>query len=190
MKRNHWYQHLRIVSHLTLAIAVANFAMLSFPVWADDEQHSIATTKHSPPTSDEAKARARILFESITGSLLVMHRDFFDDEDGFAIPSRSLDDVFLELKKSHNIQLKWLTVNADSMNVDHDPKTEFEKEAATALASGKDFFEATTAENYQFAGAIGLESQCLKCHVQRRTDNQPRTSGLTISIPVEIAQAR
>jgi len=119
-----------------------------------------------------------------------MHRDFFVDEDGFAIPSRSLDDVFLELEKSHNTQLKWLTVNANSMNVDHDPKTVFEKNAATALASGKDFFEATTAKNYQFAGAIGLKSQCLKYHLQRRTDNKPRTSGLMISIPIERTQER
>lgn len=38
--------------------------------------------------------------------------------------------------------------------------------------------------SYQYAGAIRLGSQCLKCHVQRRTSNEDRTAGVVITMPV------
>ncbi|TWU41967.1 c-type heme family protein [Novipirellula artificiosorum] len=135
-------------------------------------------------TPSEAKVRARLLFETINGSLQVMHRDFFDDEDTFAIPSRSLEDVFSELKKSHHVEIRWMTVNADVLNVDHDAKSEFEKAAVKALSKGEPAFEKTGDGIYQYAGAIPLRSECLKCHLRRRTRNEPRTSALTITIPI------
>ncbi len=109
---------------------------------------------------------------------------FFDDENPHAIPSASLEDVFKEMEKGFGVKIRWMTVNTDLVNVDHRPQTEFEQRAAQQLGDGKPFVEANGAERYQFAGAIRLSSQCLKCHVKLRTDNQDRTAAVLISMPL------
>ncbi len=145
------------------------------------------TVTVTPPAKSEpeARARAKILFETIQGTLQIMHRDFFDEEDGFLIPSRSLEDVFKEVGKSHQIEMHWLTVNADSLNVDHDARNEFEKSAVKEIAKGKPWFETVENNKLKFAGSIRLSSQCLKCHVKRRTTTEDRFSGLVIEVPIE-----
>ena len=82
------------------------------------------------------------------------------------------------------MKLKWLTVNTDVVNVDHEAETEFEKAAVKALAAGRPFFEQVTSQRYDFAGPIRLRSQCLKCHLKRRSSNADRTAGLVISMPL------
>lgn len=153
------------------------------------EESSIETDNEtiSPPTSvTEARARARLLHESIHGALQVIHRDFFHEEDTRAIPSASLEDVFKELSESYNVDLKWLIVETDNVNVDHQPQDDFEKAAVEALKDGKPRYEALENERYRFAGAIRLASQCLKCHVQNRTSTEDRTAGLLISMPLKL----
>jgi len=129
--------------------------------------------------------RAKLLHEMVRGTLQIMHRDFFDEDDAHAIPSASLEDVFHEMERGYGVQLKWLVVNTDVVNVDHRPVGQFEKDAARSLADGKPFVEATAADRYRFAGPIRLGSQCLKCHVKRRTSNKDRTAGLVISMPLQ-----
>tara|TARA_R110002072_G_scaffold284006_1_gene447818 strand:- start:35213 stop:35788 length:576 start_codon:yes stop_codon:yes gene_type:complete len=142
-------------------------------------------TRIAPASSVlEARARARMLHELVRGTLQVMHRDFFDEDNAHAIPSASLEDVFHEMGESYNVKMKWLTVNTDVVNVDHDPETPFEKDAVKLLAAGKPFAEKNTADRYQFVGPIRLGSQCLKCHVKRRTSNEDRTAGLVITMPL------
>lgn len=141
-------------------------------------------------TVGEARGRARLLHETIRGTLQVMHRDFFDEDDARAIPSSSMEDVFKELSLGFDVDVKWLVVNTDIVNVDHQPADRFEKEAAKALAKGKSSFETTesagsgTLNRYRYAGQIHLRSQCLKCHVKRRTNNEDRVAGLVISMPL------
>ncbi len=142
-----------------------------------------------PSTTTEARARARMLHEMVRGSLQVMHRDFFDEDNAHAIPSASLADVFHEMGESYDVNMKWLTVNTDVVNVDHEPETKFEKAAVKTLAAGKPFAETIHNERYHFAGAINLGSQCLKCHVKRRTSNEDRTAGLVITMPMATASA-
>lgn len=113
-----------------------------------------------------------------------MHRDFFDDENPRAIPSASLEDVFVEMERAFDVKMKWLTVNTDVVNFSNQPKTEFEKTAARALTSGQRFTEEISSDRYQFVGAIRLSSQCLKCHVKNRTTTDDRTAALVISIPL------
>jgi len=136
-----------------------------------------------PTTVVEARARARLLHETIHGTLQVMHRDFFEEDGSSPIPSASLTDVFSELFRSYDIEVKWLIVNTDVMNVDHRPQDEFEKKAAKELAKGKPQFESVENNRYRFAGPIRLASQCLKCHVKERTSNKDRRAGLLISMP-------
>lgn len=142
-----------------------------------------------PATIVEARSRAQLLFEMIHGTLQVVHRDFFEEDDALAIPSASLEDVFHELSVSYDVKLKWLVVNADALNVDHLPADAFEKKAVEALAAGKPLVETTENGRYRFAGPIRLPSQCLKCHVKRRTTNTDRTAGLLISMPLQAAAA-
>lgn len=138
----------------------------------------------------ELRQRAELLHEVIHGSLQVMHRDFFNEEDPVAIPSASLEDVFEALKERHNVEARWLIVETDAVNVDHKPSDEFEHAAVAALKDGADAFDRVEANAYRYAGAIPLGSQCLKCHVKLRTDNKPRTAGLLLRFPLSEDTAR
>ncbi|TVQ04921.1 MAG: DUF3365 domain-containing protein [Planctomycetaceae bacterium] len=142
-----------------------------------------------PPAGSvvEARSRARLLHETIHGTLQVMHRDFFDKNDAHAIPSASLEDVFHELSKDYQVELKWLIVDTDVVNVDHQPVDDFERSAVRGLKSGQRYVEATETDRYRFAGPIRLASQCLSCHVKDRTSNQDRTAGLLITMPLVLA---
>lgn len=139
----------------------------------------------------EARFRARLLHETIRGTLQVMHRDFFDEDNAHAIPSASLEDVFDELARGYQVDVKWLVVDTDVVNVDHRPSNAFEMAAVKALASGKKRFEladqfgSSQQARYRYAGPIRLASQCLKCHVKRRTSNEERVAGLVISMPLK-----
>ena len=153
---------------------------------AEEDGHAIdAAGEQLPTTVAEARARARILHETVHGALQVMHRDFFREDEGLIIPSHSLEDVFRELARSQHVKLRWLVVNADAMNIDNKPKTEFEKRAAKALASGEQAYESITQDSYSYAGTIRLSSQCLKCHVPRRTSTEDRAAGLVILVPLQ-----
>ncbi len=138
----------------------------------------------------EARARSRILHETIHGALQVMHRDFFDEENIHTIPSRSLEDVFLELERTYGVSLRWISVNAKALNVDHEPSDEFEKKAAQQLSSGEKEYETVEPAcddkpaKYRHVGAIRLASQCLKCHLPNRRSNQDRLAGLAITMDV------
>jgi hypothetical protein len=137
-----------------------------------------------PTTVVEARARAQLLHESISGSLQVVHRDFFDEDESRSIPSASFEDVFEELALSYDVELKWLTVETDVLNVEHVAEGDFEKAAVEALKEGKPRYEAVEKDRYRFAGPIRLSSQCLKCHVQQRKSTEDRTAGLLISMPL------
>ncbi len=71
------------------------------------------------------------------------------------------------------------------MNIEHNPRDEFEKKAVKALTSGKNEFEAVERGSYRYVGAITLSNECLKCHLPRRTSTDDRSAGLVISMPVK-----
>lgn len=135
-------------------------------------------------TANEARGRARLLHEMIHGALQVMHRDFFDEEESHAIPSRSLEDVFAELARGQQVSVRWISVNTNAMNVDNEPQSLFEKAAAKVLAAGKPEHDQVESGRYNYAGAIRLSSRCLKCHVPNRKNTDSRIAGLIISMPV------
>lgn len=180
-------------SAVPLALTVCLAALLSLTVSGRSPEHRATAAEsdgqdatplvHPPPSVAEARVRARILHEAIHGTLQVMHRDFFDEESS-VIPSNSLEDVFHELARAYQVELRWLTVNTDVLNADHKPQNAFEDKAVEALRAGNGEFEATEGDAYRFAGAIRLSSQCLKCHVKRRISNQERVAGLLIKMPV------
>jgi hypothetical protein len=176
------------------SIIVACISMVSFQLtflqsWADGEDQQIIAQKHASSenataTVTEARDRARLLHETVHGSLQVMHRDFFRKDKGLAIPSQSLQDVFVELNRSFNVQLQWLAVDTEAMNVDHTPREKFEQDAVAQLKAGAKEFEAVDENNFRYVGPVRLSSACLSCHVPRRTDNTDRMAALMITIPL------
>src|SRR5262245_51407108 len=98
------------------------------------------TDEKLPATAYEARVRARLLHETIHGTLQVVHRDFFQADKSRSIPSKSLEEVFQELERSYHIELRWLAVNATAMDIHHQPKNQFENDAVKALQSGKSEF--------------------------------------------------
>ena len=174
---------MKIMNVIAVSLLAATISFLV--VQADEPAQETRPPAFPPPaTVVEARARARLLHETIHGALQVMHRDFFDEEESHSIPSASLEDVFSELSKSYDVDAQWLIVDTDVVNVDHQPKDEFERKAAKELARGKPYFESAEKDRYRYAGPIRLASQCLKCHVKNRTKLDDRTAGLLISMPL------
>ena len=152
-----------------------------------DEKAEAQIAENLPKTVDEARSRARWMHEIIRGSLQVMHRDFFGDGDdeSLALPSQSLDDVFDEMSRSWDVDIRWLGVNA-MQGVDHRPKDRFEEAAAKALGEGAKEYEAVEGTKFRFAGTIKIHNQCLKCHVRNRTSLEERVAGLVIGFPMDL----
>ena len=136
------------------------------------------------PTAAEARAQAELLQESIHATLHAIHRQYFRNDEKDAIPATTLKSVFRELTRRRKVELRWLAVNAQAMNVDHEAKTPFEKEAVEALAEGAASFERTEGGVYRRVAAITLSSECLKCHLPTRSDTRDRLAGLLIALPV------
>ncbi len=149
-----------------------------------DEPNKASEAVPPAQSTDEARGRAKLLFELANGSLQVMHRDFFDDENMHAIPSASLEHVFKSLKQTYQVDMRWLNVGTDEVNVDHRPQNEFEKRAAESIKQGESYYEESSDRGYQFVGAVRLQNQCLKCHVKNRQTNNDRYAGLVITMPL------
>jgi hypothetical protein len=136
------------------------------------------------PSVAEARQRARLLHGTIHDTLQIVHARYFREGERLAIPAAALKVVFKEVEGRDGVKLRWLAVDGRAMNIDHEPKDEFEKEAARALASGKDEHDLSADGVYRYAGPITLRAECLKCHLPGRSSNKSRTAGLLISMPV------
>ena len=149
------------------------------------DQEAAQTEGNSPVTLQEARGQARLLHETLHATLQVVHREYYREDEGLTIPSSMLDVVFDKLARSTNVKFRWLAVNAQAMDIDHEAQNEFEKSAVKALASGKAAFESVDNEVYRRAGRITLFSQCLKCHLPNRTSTKSRAAALVISMPIK-----
>jgi len=151
---------------------------------ADDEEAALARKGEGPETLEEARGRARLLHETMHATLQIVHHEYYREDEGLKLPARTLKAVFEELARECNVKARWLAVDGQAMNVDHQPQDEYEKAAAKALASGKREFEQFEGGVYRYAGPITLDSHCLKCHVPNRTSTEARTAGLIITMQV------
>ncbi|MES2709719.1 MAG: DUF3365 domain-containing protein [Verrucomicrobiota bacterium] len=137
------------------------------------------------PALEEAKTRARLLHASLSGALSVMHRDFFRKNESRAIPSESLEDVFKVMEKDWGLSLRWLAGDATVMNVDHKATDAFQKAALLKITAGEPEVITVEKGRMRFAGAIVLQNECLKCHVQERASLEDRFAALEISMPIQ-----
>lgn len=152
---------------------------------ASDDSKQAAATVVAPPTVNEARERAKLLHETIHSTLHVVHHHYYREDEELTIPGVALKRVFRELAESRSVTLRWLAVDAQAMNVEHNPKDDFEKKAAQALASGRSEYESADDGVYRFVGAITLGSECLKCHLPNRKSTADRVAGLVISMPLK-----
>ena len=152
----------------------------------------LATLSAEPPKADSqrvplavARDRAAIMHEQYEETLDVVHHRYFRRE-GAVLPARALEDVFARIERKSGVKVQWISVNTRAMSVGHEPKTDFEKKAAEAIAGGKSEYSAVEKGYYLRAGAIPLGAGCVGCHLGlAAADNKtPRFAGLVIAIPI------
>lgn len=136
------------------------------------------------PSVEEARDRARLLYETIQATLQVVHHEYYREDEKIPIPARTLQKVFRELAERQKVEVRWLAVTGQAMNQDHLPQNDFEKKAVSALAAGAEEFELTDNGIYRRVGVITLTSECLKCHAPNRTNTKNRAAGLVIAMPI------
>lgn len=141
----------------------------------DDERVSVAV----------ARDRAKLLHQVYASTLRVMHQRYFHG-DNAPVPARAMEDVFSEIAWRSKVEAKWISANLQPMGVNHEPRTDFEKQAAKEISAGKDDFETVEKGYYRRAGSIPLSSGCIKCHAGflGTAPKTPRYAGLVISVPI------
>lgn len=167
--------------------------------FADEQPVEKAITANDPssptpadtalPARAESRERAEMLHEIVNHTLLAVHDNYYREDEGIIIPATTLRRVFDRFKEGRNIELRWLAVDAEPMNVEHTPRTDFEREAVKVLKSGQAAYDEFTADQYRYAGPIRLTSDCLKCHVPNRTSTRTRLAALVVTMPRVVSAA-
>lgn len=150
-----------------------------------DRAPSAARGERGAVSPAAARQQAKLLHEVYLATLEAMHHRYFRDERAI-VPARALEDVFAEIDRKLGIKARWISVNTQAMSVSHEPKTDFEKRAATALADGREALDTIEEGYYRRAGAIPLGSSCISCHTGffKEPPKKPLFAGLILSIPV------
>lgn len=132
-----------------------------------------------------ARDRAVMMHQIYTTTLEVMHDRYFH-ADRSVVPARAMEDVFENLERETGSKANWISVNLKAMSINHDPSTEFEKQAARELGLGKPEYESVDNGVYRRATPIPLHGGCVSCHsgFNPKPSKTPKIAGLVISIPV------
>jgi len=175
--------HAALASFLATAVLIADDGG---PAVEAEAAQSAPTSARGDVTVEEAREQARLLHGTYNAALRTIHRRYFDAEEKEAIPAKALEDMFSEVDEGTGRTTRWISVNTPAMNVDHEPRDGFEKQAAEALAEGKKEFESIEAGEYHRAGEVRLVASCLKCHLSSLTRQvqKDRVAALVISMPV------
>lgn len=133
-----------------------------------------------------ARERAALAHLIYSATMDVIHRHYFRKGQP-VLPARAMEDVFAEVAEQSKVEGRWIAVNTKAMSIHHEPKTEFEKQAASAIAAGQEQFELVGKGYYRSARAIPLSEGCVNCHTGmfRSPAKSPSYAGLVISIPIK-----
>lgn len=164
---------------LTAALSLG----LSAPWVFSDETPGSARSRQVPVT--EARRQAEVLHSVMHATLQRVHHRYYREDEGLPIPAAVLSEVFDDIAEEEQVQLRWLVVEGQPMNTDHNPQDQFERDAVAALKAGKSAHEEIAVETYRRAAPITLSNHCLKCHVPDRKSTEDRTAGLIITIPLQ-----
>lgn len=173
--------------------ALGAVVLLLVTAWASSEEAASTGVPAAQSSSEsariaDAREDAKLLHKVYASTLEVMH-DVYFNHDKATVPARALEDVFKDLARGTKIEARWIGVNAKVMGINHEPKDDFEKQAAAAIAAGKGAHEAVEDNKFRRAEAIDLHAGCLTCHgtfgIEAKT---PRYAGLVIGIPLKPAE--
>lgn len=168
---------------LLVIILVAGF-VVGFS--ADNKPQARGTTTLTSANVDEARRQATLLHETYVATLLVVHREYFDEDERQKLPARAFEDVFRNMDERTKGHTRWISVNAPAMNLDHEPKPGFEKQAAESLTNGDEYFERVEDGYYHRAAGIQFAASCSKCHLSGLGHRRAgRMAGLVISLPIQ-----
>ena len=154
---------------------------------------SAASATDKPGESDvprvsleTARDRAKLMHEVYAATLTAMHHRYFHG-DRATVPARAMEDVFMTMERKSKSQARWISASLSPMSINHEPKTNFEKQAAQKLAAGEDGIEVIEDGYYRRAGSIPMSGGCVSCHAGlfASTSTGAKFSGLVISIPVQ-----
>ncbi len=155
---------------------------------ASEKAVSDKSAKPEPRVSvATARERAILMHDIYEATLDAMHRHYFRS-DRSVLPARAMEDVFAAMSKQSTAQARWISINTKPMSINHEPQSDFEKQAARAISTGKEDFELVDKGYFQRVGRIPLGSQCVGCHSQQfnapSNSPSPKFAGLVIRIPV------
>ena len=176
-------------------LLLGTFALLclSMALWAEPENGEKKSAKPTIEDKDRvsvevARDRAKLMHDIYSATLDAIHHRYFHREKA-VIPARAMEDIFAEMKLQSKSEARWIAVNLRAMSIDHEPETEFEKNAAREIASGKTEFETIEDGYYRRAGVIPLTGGCISCHEGsfKEPSKLPKYAGLVISIPITVA---
>lgn len=173
----------KLIQLLSVALLVCMLVPTNRAVSAEDDVKTEASEIDAIPVQ-AAPLIAKALHDAMHSALRVSHDRYYREDEGLIIPAAALQEVFADVKKTRNITLRWLVVEGQAMNIDHEAQDDFEKAAVIALIAGKEFHAETTAKRYRRAAPITLSNHCLKCHVPDRRSTRDRKAGLIVSIPL------
>lgn len=168
-----------------LLIGVIVLAFGEKPGRADPPTEAAGATNPSPAIVS-ARERAQTMHQVYAATLEAMHEHYFHGERAI-VPARALEDVFAEIARQSKIEARWISVNTKPMSIGHEPKGDFELQAAAALSKGDKHFERVDDEVYQRAGVIELSEGCVACHTGffAAPPKTPRFAGLVIRVPLK-----
>ncbi len=169
---------------LTLLLLAAGFLWSELGAARAEPEGESAAIKPVPVAV--ARDRAKVMHDVYIATLDVMHDRYFHGERAI-VPARALEDVFGQIARQSKMEARWISVNTKAMSLNHEPKTEFEKQAAAELATGKEEFEKIQDGKYLRAAPVALHADCVSCHTAffNQPPRTPRYAGLIISMPVE-----
>jgi hypothetical protein len=98
---------------------------------------NVQKANQKPVSVKEARGQARLLHDVLHSTLLIVHRKYYREDEKLPIPSSVLDDVFEEMQQNRDIKFRWISVNAEAMNIDHEPKTKFKKSCGSTFLRQK-----------------------------------------------------
>lgn len=193
------------MTRLTIAVTGLLIAATGFLSFAEEPDADVAEgipdaavtgaesdepdAEKTPRVSVEvARDRAQLMHEVYTSTLDMLHHRYFR-ADKAIIPARAMEDIFGDIERESHMQARWISVNLPAMGIDHEPESEFEKQAAKKIAKGEESVELVDDGYYRRAGAISLNGGCISCHggFFRTQSTTPKFAALVISIPVEEA---
>jgi hypothetical protein len=144
-----------------------------------------ATTDGNTLSVEVARDRAFVMHNIYAATLDVLHHRYFH-RDRAIIPARVMHDIFDEVERTSKTEARWISASMKAMSLDHEPKSDFEKKAAKAIAAGTKHLEVIEDGYYRRATAIPLGSGCVSCHggFSRKQSETPKFAGLVISLPI------